>query len=462
MTTLWLNWQNCKVCCLGRRGRLTTAAGLEGLKALSLSLDMIDASFSADVTHMFDKKRPQDRTLIHTSGLILDKAIVNQRPSSVWPVFASKAGFCTLLDSKCPHGSFNGILIFSSISGLVGSPGQSNYASANKYLDSWCAKYRDAGYPSQSIAWGGWKGVGMAKDRDDIIQALLRSGLGVIEPSKGLDVISRVLSDMVQQIPVEVIATPFNMRMIQSTQKSALFENYTISQDLPTGYHTILKSSNNLKNENAHHLSLEDITREVDTLVDTILGHKVPPEEPLMQAGLDSFSLTELNTSLSKAFKLSLSSTFVFDHPTKESIVDFINNSTETRSVPVLDSKKVQVASCDNLDQGILSVSSMYPSYSTNCDVDLSLSEIRDPQGRTPIERWDIETLYHPDFFPGAQTIYVNFGSYLQDTTHFDLDMFKLSAVQGANIDPQHRMILEECDLVTQGRNLSGSNSGAA
>ncbi|WP_176308743.1 beta-ketoacyl reductase, partial [Micromonospora sp. NBS 11-29] len=86
-------------------------------------------------------------------------------------------------------------VLFSSVAGVLGSPGQAAYAAANATLDALAAYRRQDGLPAVSLAWGMWDTDGMAASQSDVDRARSsRSGLAAMSPRVGLELLDAALT----------------------------------------------------------------------------------------------------------------------------------------------------------------------------------------------------------------------------------------------------------------------------
>jgi len=83
-------------------------------------------------------------------------------------------------------------ILFSSIASLLGSPGQSNYAAANAYLDALASQRKREGLPGLSINWGPWEAGMAAQDGEQKRRA--GRGLWPIPPQAGLEALDVLLN----------------------------------------------------------------------------------------------------------------------------------------------------------------------------------------------------------------------------------------------------------------------------
>lgn len=78
-------------------------------------------------------------------------------------------------------------LTHSSLAGLVGSPGQAAYATANAWLDALVAVRRAAGLPATTVNWAAWERPGT--------DGRVNAGLASVEPAAALDALGAILAD---------------------------------------------------------------------------------------------------------------------------------------------------------------------------------------------------------------------------------------------------------------------------
>lgn len=85
----------------------------------------------------------------------------------------------------------------------------------------------------------------------------------------------------------------------------------------------------------------------VEANVHSFLGTSISKETPLVSAGLDSISATELTRVLSEQLGVDLPATLLFDHPTMSTVAAFVEMSTNvevlTHLTPSSSDVKVEV-----------------------------------------------------------------------------------------------------------------------
>ena len=67
----------------------------------------------------------------------------------------------------------------------------------------------------------------------------------------------------------------------------------------------------------------QDVLGGILAHIQAILGRSVGPQEPLMEAGLDSLAAVELRNALSTHWAVSLPATFIFDYPTAAAMTQY-------------------------------------------------------------------------------------------------------------------------------------------
>ncbi|MGW0657408.1 beta-ketoacyl synthase N-terminal-like domain-containing protein, partial [Streptomyces umbrinus] len=354
-------------------------------------------------------------------------------------------------------GSGMPFVLFSSAAGVLGAPGQANYAAANAYLDGLARHRRGLGLSGQSLAWGMWDTPGgMAGGLDGgERERLSRMGVQSLTVEDGL-----ALFDQGHHHDEPVLMpVALNLKALRQHGTTLL----PIWRRLvPAGIHRPraggdegdrLKKRLDSLSESQRHDVLVDVVR---SRVAAVLGHgadadeKIVPDRPFRDLGFDSLTAVELRNELNIATGLSLPTSLIFDHPNCEAVALHLSaqlpGALRPSAVsPAADSATPDAADTDDGDQiAIVGMACRYPGgVSSPDDLWQLVTEGRDAIGDFPSDRgWDVERLYDPRVgHPGAS--YVREGGFLHDAAHFDPDFFGISPNEAREMDPQQRLLLE-------------------
>jgi myxalamid-type polyketide synthase MxaE and MxaD len=151
---------------------------------------------------------PPLRGVIHAAAVLDDGLLIHLTPERLQSTLRPKADVALHLHALTADSPLDFFVLFSSLAGLLGAPGQANYAAANAFIDA-LAHHRCAlGLPALSINWGPWAEVGQAAARADRGQRLAHRGLASIPPQLGVTALGRLLNTDRPEIAV----MSFNLR----------------------------------------------------------------------------------------------------------------------------------------------------------------------------------------------------------------------------------------------------------
>ncbi|MBL1102703.1 type I polyketide synthase, partial [Streptomyces coffeae] len=197
------SWQVRHLVLASRRGPEATGAGeltarLEelGARVRIVAVDVTDAGAVAELVAGVDPEHPLTG-IVHAAGLLDDAVITSQTPerlARVWAVKATAATHLHAATADLPLGMF---VMFSSAAGVLGSPGQSNYAAANAFCDALAAHRQAMGLPGVSVAWGLWARAseltGSLAETDRA--RMSRSGITAMTSEKALSLLDTACAD---------------------------------------------------------------------------------------------------------------------------------------------------------------------------------------------------------------------------------------------------------------------------
>ena len=152
-----------------------------GSHASYLSLDISSPAIASLGAHP-EIVNAKKISLVHGAGALADAAIAQKKIADMDRVFTPKifglAGLLKALEGK----PFHRVLLFSSVAGLFGNPGQADYAMANDMLNRFAASQSAKGTDVRAINWGPWLG-GMVTP--EIREIFMKRGVPIIPRDVG-------------------------------------------------------------------------------------------------------------------------------------------------------------------------------------------------------------------------------------------------------------------------------------
>ena len=134
-----------------------------GAKVVLANADVTDPVAMAAVAERVRKTHGRVTTIIHSAGILHDALIALRTPVAASAVVDVKAKGAIVLGHAFAKAPPELLVLFSSVSSLIGLPGQVDYTAANSFLDAYAAKANRAGTTRALVVnWNTWQEVGMA------------------------------------------------------------------------------------------------------------------------------------------------------------------------------------------------------------------------------------------------------------------------------------------------------------
>jgi polyketide synthase 12 len=301
-------------------GLAGTVAGLANAGA-DVNVTACDVADRAQLTAVLDRIPAATplRAVVHTAGVLDDAAIGALTPERIAAVMRPKADGAWLLHELTKDRELDAFVLFSSVAGIWGTPGQGNYAAANAFLDALAVHRRDLGLPATSLAWGPWsRADGMAGRLGDTdLRRLARQGLRPLSDADGLALFEAALRDGGPVLVPARVALPDGEDV--PPLLSTLVRRRT-PRAAPAADSGLASRLDGLPAGDRHDVLL----RVVRTQAALVLGlgdpDGVEAARSFREQGFDSLTAVELRNRLHTATGVALSPTVVFDHPAPEAL----------------------------------------------------------------------------------------------------------------------------------------------
>ncbi|MEV6164504.1 SDR family NAD(P)-dependent oxidoreductase, partial [Streptomyces sp. NPDC052052] len=365
-------------------------------------------------------------------------------------------------------------VVFSSAAGVLGGPGQGNYAAANAVLDALVSERRAAGLPGVSLAWGWWgQGSGLtsglnATDRE----RFARAGVAAMTPEEGLGLLDAALA---HNLPVMVPAK-LNLAGLARTgevppllsvlaRPAGTGRRTADSEGESDGAQKVRRKLAGLTAPEQERYLLDQVSRQVATVLGHAPGTTVEAARAFTELGFDSLTAVELRNRLSQATGLRLPATLTFDHPTPLALTRHLHQQLTDGSEPAPAAERPVTAVASDDPVAVVGMSCRFPGGADSPErFWQNLVEGVDTASEVPPDRWDMDAYYHPrKGVPGKS--YTRKASFVPDLADWDAEFFGCTPQEALRLDPQHRLLMETVwvaleDAGLPAERLRGSRTG--
>ena len=325
-----------------RRLILVSRRGLEtpGARELEADLHALGADVRVAACDVCDREQldalissvPAEHPLtaaIHAAGALDDGVVSHLTGEQLDHVLAPKVDGAWNLHESTRDLDLRAFVLFSSVAGVLGSAGQSNYAAANAFLDALAVRRRALGLPAISLAWGLWEQATAMTghlDRADVAR-VKRTGMLGLPVQQGLELFDAALGRAEAQLaPVPLDVAALRSRARAGDLHPMLGDLAGAMPAREPGFvdRRLARQLAGLADGERERVVLECVCEEAAVVLQHASSSSIDAARPFKEMGFDSLTAVELRNRVAAACELRLPVTVVFDYPTPEALARHI------------------------------------------------------------------------------------------------------------------------------------------
>ncbi|HWU88257.1 MAG TPA: SDR family NAD(P)-dependent oxidoreductase, partial [Kofleriaceae bacterium] len=459
-----------------KRAALETCAQ-SGARVEYRVVDVTDRRAVTELVQSLVREHGALHGILHSAGVIRDNFVVRKDIRELREVLAPKVRGTCYLDVATRELDLDFLILFSSVSAVLGNVGQADYAMANAFMDGYAARrnewLRANGRSGRTLAinWPLWAEGGMRVSGALEVE-MRRQGFDYLETAAGIESLYRAWASEAAQVAVLAVD---HVKLRQRLGIGAGPRDAHVPAAAPVG---------------AEDRALP--TAEVDTgdLLARVQGalaamisrdmkvaiEEIQPNNELTALGFDSVGFMVFSKALNGIYGLALSPTVFFEYPTLHSFAEFlveqhgpqlaaqlaapaaakleVAQPRAARAAPVaLRDGRPARSRADVVRQAprpapteddpiaIIGMSGCFPGADGVDAFWQNLAAERDCIVEVPASRWDWQAIYG-DPTQETNKTNVKWGGFMAGIDEFDPLFFGIAPTEAELMDPAQRLLM--------------------
>jgi polyketide synthase PksL len=469
-----------------------------------LQADVSDASQAQAAVSEARRRFGRLHGVIHGAGIHRDAFVLNKPRDEMAAVLAAKVHGAVHLDQATREDDLDLFVLFSSVAGAFGNPGQCDYAYANGFLDALAQQRQgqvQAGLRrgrTLSVNWPLWEEGGMQIAPSDIELIYRRSGIAVLPTATGLQCWETLLrTGEAQGIVLYGDAAKIQAYLARSgSEKPAAAVAATAAATaaaLPAAMGTAAPGGS----PQALRAAAEGYLKALLGAEIKLPADRIDAQERFDAFGVDSMMISRINARLEQDLG-ELPKTLFYEYATIEELAGYLQQEMRPAlarclaaaglaaapavsavpavrvapaapvagpvparpveppadvpaglpaGTPVPAAAAHRAAASPRGDAGPIAIIGMHGRFPRSESLDAywrNLREGRDLIDLVPAGRWDAQAFFDADPEAAKQgRIYCKWGGFLDGVDQFDAPFFSVAPEDARMIDPQERLFIQ-------------------
>lgn len=412
--------------------------------------------------------------IIHSAGISKDSFIIKKDINDLKSVMSSKITGTIFLDKITSEEKLDFFCLFSSLASINGNFGQSDYASANAFLDQF-AFYRNKlmisglrhGH-SLSINWPLWREGGMGVEAEVEEWMIKKAGLLPLTNEEGTRAFDQALASNLTQIVVSKIS---------GMKAYSFLKINTDNHKTPSEEIAINSMSKSVVQQQIAEQSVGKILKEVLMQTLQLQDEDIDVQAEFADFGVDSIQMISILSELEEKFNTTFDPNTIIQYSTFTKLVNHItslgilkfsdsnqnyvninefnsqvisepSSKTATTENDIVYLKQNAVYKEPNFNNSankiaIIGCASRFPKSPNPESFWDNLAKGEELISEIPKERWSLDGFYDSENEGLPNSSYSKHAGFMDEIEYFDPNFFNISEANALVMDPQHRIMLE-------------------
>jgi acyl transferase domain-containing protein/NADPH:quinone reductase-like Zn-dependent oxidoreductase/acyl carrier protein len=278
------------------------------------------------------------RAVIHMAAALDDGVVTGLDAARLGAVLRPKLDAAVHLHELTAGLDLDAFVLFSSIAGVLDSPGQGSYAAANAFLDALAQHRASRGLPAVALAWGWWaqRSALGAHLGDADLRRIERGGVRGLGSEEGLALLDAALAGTDPAVVPAAFSLPALRALAAPSPLLHGLVKPATARPLAAGATaaTLGQRLAALPAAERERALLDIVRGEVRVVLGLPPATTIDAGRPLSELGLDSLMAVELRNRFAAHAGLRLPATLLFDCPTPRALAGSLLERLAVAPVP--------------------------------------------------------------------------------------------------------------------------------